>query len=144
PVVSFALAVSILTGLLFGCVPALQASRRTAIDALRSQGRTTDARASGPFGRALIVGECAASVTLLVLAGLLIRSFDSLTQVNPGFDPVGRQTARIVLPATRYAAPEAQARFFDRLLEQVRAAPGVSSASVAGRLPFVSGNSTRG
>jgi putative ABC transport system permease protein len=144
PVVCFALAVSILTGLLFGCVPALQASGRTALDALRSQGRTTDGRASGRFRRVLIVGECAASVTLLVLAGLLIRSFDSLTHVNPGFDPVGRQTARIVLPATRYATPETQVRFFDRLLEQVRSAPGVSSATVAARLPFVSGNSTRG
>jgi putative ABC transport system permease protein len=144
PVVCFALAVALLTGLLFGCVPALQASRQTAIEALRSQGRTTDGRASGRFRRVLIVGECAASVTLLVLAGLLIRSFDSLTHVNPGFDPVGRQTARIVLPATRYATPDMQARFFDRLLEQVRSAPGVSSATVAARLPFVSGNSTRG
>jgi putative ABC transport system permease protein len=144
PVASFALAVSIVTGLLFGCVPALQSSRRTAIDALRSQGRSTDGRASGRFRRALIVGECAASVTLLVLAGLLIRSFESLTRVNPGFDPFERQTARIVLPAARYTTPEMQARFFDRLLEQVRAAPGVSSGAVAARLPFVEGNSTRG
>ena len=144
PVVTFALGVSILTGLLFGCVPALQASRGSAVDALRSQGRTTDGRASGRFRRALIVGECAASVMLLVLAGLLIRSFDSLVRVNPGFDPTRRQTARIVLPLTRYATPETQSRFFDRVLEQVRAAPGVTSAAVAARLPFVSGNSTRG
>ncbi len=144
PVVSFALVLSVLTGLVFGCVPAMQASRGTAIDALRSQGRTTEGRASGRFRRILIVAECAASVTLLVLAGLLIRSFDSLTHVNPGFDPAGRQTARVVLPAARYAAPEMQARFFDRLLEQVRAAPGVSSAAVAARLPFVPGDSTRG
>jgi putative ABC transport system permease protein len=143
-VVSFALAVSVAMGLVFGCVPALHASRTRAMDALRSQGRTTDGRASGRFRRALIVGECAASVTLLVLAGLLIRSFDSLTHVNPGFDPAGRQTARIVLPPTRYSTPAMQTQFFDRLLEQVRAVPGVSSAAVAARLPFVSGNSTRG
>lgn len=143
-VLLFALAVSIATGLIFGCAPALQASRKSAGAALRSVGRSTDGRRSALVRQTLIVGECAASVTLLVLAGLLIRSFDSLQHVDPGFDPGGRQVARIVLPTARYSTPGSQAQFYRRLSEQLRATPGISGVALAARLPFVAGNSTRG
>ena len=144
-VVLFALGVSLLTGVIFGCAPALQLARAgvaAMLSTLRSTGRTTGG--SGERVRqVLIVGECAASVVLLVAAGLLLRSFVSLRQVDPGFTPSGLVTTRIVLPAERYGTPASQAQFFDRLLERVRSAPGVSSAALAGRLPFVGGNSTR-
>ena len=142
PVVAFALAASLLTGILFGCAPALQAARSGLAATLRSVGRTTGG-SGARLRQVLIVGECAASVVLLVAAGLLLRSFISLRHVDPGFTPAGLVTARVVLPAERYATPQSQAQFFDRLLERVRSAPGVSSAALAGRLPFVSGNSTR-
>ncbi|HEY3884491.1 MAG TPA: ABC transporter permease, partial [Vicinamibacterales bacterium] len=144
PVLLFALGVSLLTGIIFGCAPALQASGKTMAAALRSVGRATDGGQSARLRQALIVAECAASVMLLVLAGLLIRSFDSLLGVNPGFDAAGRQVARIVLPTARYLTPASQAQFFDQLTEQLRAVPGISGAAVAARLPFVAGDSSRG
>jgi putative ABC transport system permease protein len=138
----FALGVSLLTGVFFGCAPALHAAQAGIAATLRSVGRTTGG--SGERVRqALIVGECAVSVVLLVIAGLLLRSFVSLRHVDPGFTPAGLVTTRIVLPAERYATPASQAQFFDRLLERVRSAPGVTSAALAGRLPFVGGDSTR-
>jgi putative ABC transport system permease protein len=144
-VVLFALGVSLLTGVIFGCAPAVQLARAgvaAMLSTLRSTGRTTGG--SGERVRqVLIVGECAASVVLLVVAGLLLRSFVSLRQVDPGFTPSGLVTTRIVLPAERYGTPASQAQFFDRLLDRVRSAPGVSSAALAGRLPFAGGNSTR-
>ncbi len=141
-VVLFALGVSVLTGLVFGCAPALQAAREGIAATIRSVGRTTGG-SGARVRQALIVAECAASMVLLVAAGLLLRSFVSLRQVDPGFNPGGLVTTRIVLPAERYGTPASQAQFFDRLLERVRSAPGVSAAALAGRLPFVSGNSTR-
>jgi putative ABC transport system permease protein len=141
-VVLFALGVSLLTGVIFGCAPAVQLARGGVAATLRSVGRTTGG--SGERVRqVLIVGECAASVVLLVAAGLLLRSFVSLRQVDSGFNPSGLVTTRIVLPAERYGTPASQAQFFDRLLDRVRSAPGASSAALAGRLPFVGGNSTR-
>lgn len=141
-VVGFALAVSLVTGILFGCAPAIQAARAGVASTLKSVGRTTGG--SGDRVRQmLIVGECAASVVLLVSAGLLLRSFVSLRHVNPGFNATGLVTTRIVLPAERYGTAASQAQLFDRLLDHVASAPGVSEAALAGRLPFVSGNSTR-
>ena len=143
PVLLFALGVSLVTGLIFGCAPALQASGKMMAGTLQAFGRTTDGRQTARLRQTLIVAECAASVTLLVLAGLLIRSFDSLLRVDPGFDPAGRQVARLVLPTARYATPASQSQFFDRLSEQLRASPGISGVALAARLPFVGGDSTR-
>jgi putative ABC transport system permease protein len=144
PVLLFALGISLVTGLIFGCAPALQATGSAMALALRSVGRTTDGVQTARLRQALIVAECAASVTLLVLAGLLIRSFDSLLHVNPGFDAANRQVAYIVLPTSEYSTPDKQARFFRAVLDRVDAAPGVTGAALAARLPFLGGNSTRG
>jgi putative ABC transport system permease protein len=142
-VMLFALAVSIATGVVFGCAPAFQTTRDAVAQSLRSLGRSSDGRHGSRLRQALVIGECAASVALLVVAGLLIRSVVTLRQVDPGFDPAGRQTARIVLPPARYRTPADQAQFFERLLQEVGAAPGVTSAALAARLPFVSGDSGR-
>ena len=144
PVFLFALAVSLLTGVVFGCVPAIQAGREGVANALKGSGRATEGRHGRRFRQFLIVLECAFSVALLVIAGLLIRSFVSLRQVDPGFRPGGLQTARIVLPATRYPKPEQQAQFFDRAIERLRAHPETAQVALAARLPFAGGNSTRG
>jgi putative ABC transport system permease protein len=124
-------------------VPAMQSARAHVVESLRAMGRLTDSVRGKHIRQALIVAECSASVVLLIVAGLLIRSFVSLRHVDPGFDSRGLQTARLVLPGVRYSDPARQAQFFDRLLERLKASPGTEMVAAAARLPFVSGNSTR-
>jgi len=143
PVLLFALGISLTTGLIFGCIPALQTARRSLADALRSAGRTAGGREGRRVRRALVVAEVALSLALLTGAGLMIRSFLLLRSADPGFRVAGLQTIRIDLPVSRYAAPERQALFFDQFLDRVRALPGVNNVAAAARLPFAGGNSTR-
>jgi len=143
PVLLFALGISLVTGLIFGCIPALQTARRSLADALRSAGRTAGGREGRRVRRALVVAEVALSLALLTGAGLMIRSFLLLRGADPGFRVAGLQTIRIDLPVSRYAAPARQALFFDQFLDRVRALPGVNDVAAAGRLPFAGGNSTR-
>jgi putative ABC transport system permease protein len=144
PVIVFSCLLSLVTGVIFGCVPALQSARAHVAESLRTMGRLTDGVRGKRIRQALIVAECAASVVLLIVAGLLIRSFVSLRHVDPGFDSGHLQTARLDLPAVRYTEPERQAQFFDQLLERLKASPGTAAVAAAARLPFVSGNSARG
>jgi putative ABC transport system permease protein len=144
PILAFALAVSLGTGVLFGCAPALQGTRLNLADDLRSAGRSTASREGRRVRRVLVVAEFALSLALLAGAGLMIRSFLALRSVDPGFRAAGLQTVRLDVPVARYATRAQQAQFFDRLLERVRSIPGVSRAAAAGRLPFAGGNSTRG
>ena len=144
PVLLFALGVSLLTGILFGCVPAWQSiTGVTLSNSLRPAGRATDSRQGRRARHTLIVLELAISVTLLVSAGLLIRSFAAIRHVDPGFAAQGLYTARVVLPADRYQSPVHQSQFFDRLLNGLRATPGLERVGAAARLPFVEGESTR-
>ena len=144
PVLLFALVASIATGLLFGCAPALQASRWNLADALKAAGRSTGSREGRLVRQALVVGEFAISLALLAGAGLMVRSFLALRSVDPGFRPAGLQTGLVTLPPARYRTPAQQAQFFDRLLEELKATPGVTSVAAAARLPFAQGNSIRG
>ena len=144
PVAIFALIASVATGLLFGCVPALQNTRRSLADTLRSGGRTAGGREGRRLRRVLVITEFAVSLALLVGAGLMIRSFLALRGVDPGFRTTGLQTVRLDLPVARYPTGPQQALFFDRFLERVRDLPGVEQVTAAGRLPFAGGNSTRG
>jgi putative ABC transport system permease protein len=143
PVIVFSCLLSLVTGVIFGCVPAMQSAGAQVVESLRTMGRLTDGVRGKRIRQTLIVAECAASVVLLIVAGLLIRSFVSLRQVDPGFDSRGLQTARLVLPSVRYSDPERQAQFFDRVLERLKASPGTETVAAAARLPFVSGNSAR-
>ena len=135
PVVAFTLISSLATGLLFGLVPALLASA-SANDALREGGR----HGAGPRARrtlnALVVVEVALSLVLLTGAGLLIRSFIRLQNVDPGFRAENVLTARVSLPATRYPQPRDSAAFFDQTLGRIRALPGVQSAAGISFLPM--------
>ena len=142
PVLLFALALSVVTGVLFGCAPALQVSRGQAA-ALHSHTRSTHSPAGRRIRRSLVIGEIALTVALLAAAGLMIRSFIQLRGVSPGFRAAGLESMRIDLPVDRYKAPERQAAFFDQLLEGLSAAPGVEAVAAAARLPFAGGNSTR-
>jgi putative ABC transport system permease protein len=135
PVMWFTLALSILTGLVFGLVPALFASN-SASDALREGGR----HGSGPRARralgSLVVAEIALSLVLLAGAGLLLRSFIALQNVDPGMRTDGVLTARVTLSGQRYPTPKDVGNFYTTVLQRIEAIPGVQSASAVSFLPL--------
>src|SRR5213080_3123100 len=137
-VLSFTLGLAVLTGVAFGILPAWRASAPGIEQTLRE-----DAPGATGGGRrlqnALVVGEVTLALVLLVGAGLLVRSFIRLNNVNPGFDTRDVLAARIRLTPARYPAGAQQTLFFDNMLASLQAHPGVRSASLAGTLPL-SGN----
>jgi putative ABC transport system permease protein len=133
-VVAFAAIVSLATGVLFGLVPAIKASRLPLNDALKDGGRT--AAAHGIGGRLLVVSEIALSIVLLVAAGLLIRSFARLQDVQPGFAADRLLTLRVSLPPSRYTTFEKGDAFFDDLFARLRASAGVRGVAAINALPF--------
>ena len=136
-VLLFALGVTLLTGVCFGLVPALQSARGQLVGALKEGGRGTSAGASRQRTRAtLTVVEVALAVMLLAGAGLLVRSFAKLTAVNPGFEPAHVVAGVVQLPRGKYARSEQQRAALDHLLERVRAIPGVERATIASDLPI--------
>src|SRR5438067_5928400 len=131
-VLTFALVVSIVTGLAFGLLPALRAAAPGVEQALREEGgATTGSRQRHRTQRGLVVVEIALALVLLVGAGLLIRSFVRLTSVDPGYDTHDVLTARIRLTPSRYADPTAQAQFFQNLKDLLARNPGVAEVSVS-------------
>jgi putative ABC transport system permease protein len=144
-VLGFAMVTSLATGLLFGTLPALYASRTDLQASLREGGRSG---ADGPRGRLarrfLVAGEVALALTLLVGAGLLVRSFARLVQVTPGFDPSGVVTFSVALPEAKYGSDEQKRAFWDDALARLQALPGVVSAGTTSVLPFSGDWSTSG
>jgi putative ABC transport system permease protein len=143
PVLLFTLGLSLLTGLLFGALPALTARAGLPAAFLRARSRSTTAGASQTRARsALVVAEMAIALMLLVSAVLLLRSFRELTSVDPGFQPEGVLAARVWLPKPNdpstgpYFTLERQMDFYRRALEDVRALPGVESAAWVSWLPL--------
>ena len=135
-VLAFTLLVSLATGILFGLAPAFS-SRHVTHDALKEGGRGGTAGASSQRLRgALVVAEVAVSLTLLVGAGLLIRSFLRLQEVDTGFRPEGVLTMRISLPEEKYAKIEQAQAFYRELLDRIRRLPGVEAAGGATGLPL--------
>ena len=135
-VLIFTLAISLLTGLLFGLAPALQASRPNLNEGLKEGERGSSGRRQW-LRSVLVVGEVALTLTLLVGAGLLIQSFWRLLAVDPGFKAQNLLTMQVSVNN-----PDGQqiANFFDRLQENVRNLPGVTSVAVSNGLPFVGVN----
>ena len=128
---------SLLTALVFGLVPALQASRLNVQAALSESGSRSIAGSSVHWPRRLLVaGEVALGVVLLVTAGLLLRTFMNVHGLNPGFDPDGLITARVSLQDARYQSGAAITQLFDRTLERLRSSPGVDAAAVSLELPY--------
>jgi putative ABC transport system permease protein len=129
-VFGFTLLVSVVTGVVFGLAPALQASKIELTEAMKEGSRS--AGAGGGRGRlrgALVVAEIAIALVVLIGAGLLLQTFRRLQQVDLGFDTRNILTATVELPDARYPKPEQAASFYRTLLDRVRAMPGVEAVS---------------
>ena len=135
--------ISLTTGLLFGLAPALQTTHPQLNEMLKEGDRTgTSGPARHRVRDLLVVSEVALSLVLLVAAGLLIRSFVKLLEVDPGFRPDHVLTVSIPLPVSRYPEAAQEAAFFQRLLERVRELPGVRAAGAVTDVPLFGGSST--
>jgi predicted permease len=144
PVLGFALAVSLGTGLLFGLAPAAQAARGALAATLREGGRgSAGDRGAQLVRRGLVVAEVALALVLLTGAGLLTRSFARLQEVDPGFEPHGVLTFTLALPQARYPSDTQRVALFDGLLPRLAAVPGVRAVGAVSDLPFGPGGSTR-
>jgi predicted permease len=136
-VLAFTLVLSVVTGLVFGIVPAVVAARGDANALLKDDStRSSAGRGTGFTRAALVVAETALALVLLVGAGLLIKSFARLTDVNPGFSTGNVLTAQINLPAARHPDAAARRLFWQRLLDRTRAIPGVTSVGLTSNVPF--------
>jgi putative ABC transport system permease protein len=142
-VTAFTLGIAVVTGLLFGLVPALQASRANLQDTLKEGGRSGSADRSGQaLRRALVVAEVALALTLLTGAGLLIKSLALLQEVNPGFDSSNLLTFNVAIPRAKYQSDTAQIQYWDRAIETMKAVPGVRSVGMTSTMPFTGDWST--
>jgi len=130
-VLAFTFGLSLVTGLVFGAIPAWQAARGGPHEALKhATARVAGTARQGRLRRALVVGEIALSLVLLVGAGLLIQTFARLIGTDPGFNPQGLVAAEIWLTGTRYDSTPAIAGFYRDLTARLEALPGVTSAAV--------------
>ena len=136
-VLVFGVGLSILTAVLFGLFPSMQASRPDLAQELRVSGAAAEQGRSARFTARslLVIGQIAFSIVLLIGAGLLMRSFVALHDVDPGFQPANLLTAKIALPLARYDTDPKRAAFFRELLPRVEQLPGVSAAAIAMSLP---------
>jgi predicted permease len=139
---AFTALASLLTGVVFGLAPALQASRPGLNDALRESGRTGAGASGQRLRNAFVVAEIALALALLVGAGLTLKSFWRLQAVDPGFNPDGVLTLRMLLPFTTHPQISERAAFFRQVLERLRALPGVEAAGAVSRIPMAPGNNS--
>ncbi len=136
-VFGFTFGVTILAGLLFGLVPALQTSRPNLNEMLKDSGRHGgETGGRNRVGSLLIVSEIALSFVLLAGAGLLIKSFLNLRQINPGFNADNVLVIRIMLPFNTYKEPEQRTQVFKQLQDSVKTIPGVQSAGGVASIPL--------
>ncbi len=142
-VLGFTLLVSLATGVVFGLVPAWQASHVDLNSSLKSGSRTGGGgERKGRLRNGLVMAEVALALILLICAGLLIQSFARLGQVQPGVRTERLLTARVGLPDSAYSKSEQTIAFFEQFLTRVRALPGVDSASTIVPLPLSQSNMT--
>lgn len=140
-VLLFTIGVGVLAGLISGVGPAWFGSRTDPHAALNEGGRSeTAGRGRQRMRGLLVVGELALALVLLVGAGLLVKSFSRMQEVNTGFEPHGVMTAALALPETQYSGKEKQTAFFRSVLERLQNMPGITSAAVAAPLPFSGSN----
>ncbi len=135
-VAAFTLLIASLTGLLFGLIPALQASRPALVPALKDESALrTDSPSFKVSRRALVIAQVALSVIVLVCAGLFLRSLSKLLAIEPGFDPENVLVAELELPMSKYSKERSE-EFYRRLLERLRALPDVQSVAAANYTPL--------
>jgi predicted permease len=135
-VLTFALGVSALTGILFGIVPALQASKLDVTSALKEGGRSGEGHRRTSARSLLLIGEVALSLMLLVGAGLLIKSFLRLQEVRPGFNAHNVLIANLALQGPKYKDDQQYVEFFRQLKERLEVVPGVQAAGGSVNLPL--------
>jgi putative ABC transport system permease protein len=133
-VLGFAIVLTTLSGLAFGLAPALIATRQSPADALASSGRTVTGGRVRRWGRQLVVAEVALAVLLTVGAGLLLRSYERLSQVAPGFDPSGVLAVSLNIPAARYDSGSKVIGFYSTVMERIGALPGVERVAAVREL----------
>ena len=133
----FTLAIAIVAGILSGLAPALQSSKTDINEALKEGGHGSSAGRKRHFVRnVLVVAEISMSVILLVGAGLLVKGFRALINVNQNFEPNSLLTFRTSLPAAKYTSPQKISAFYDETLRQLQSLPGVKSASLVTSVPY--------
>jgi putative ABC transport system permease protein len=140
-VLGFSLLISLLTGVLFGLAPAIHAARTNLNEMLKEGGRSVSGgKVRQRIRNMLVTVEVGLSVALLISAGLLLRSFWRLQDVNPGFKPDHLLTMRVNLPRNRYPENPRAWGFYKRFLEEAGALPGIQSVGVTSGVPMSGGN----
>jgi putative ABC transport system permease protein len=134
-VLGFTLLVSLLTAILFGLLPAIQSSKADLQAVLKEGGRSSTG-GKNRVRAVLVVADVALSLVLSIGAGLLIRSFERIQGISPGFQPRGVLTMKLSLPSFKYREPNQVTAFYEQTLEKVKAIPGVESASAISDLPL--------
>jgi len=134
-VIAFTIGVSCLTAIVFGLVPAITASKTDLNDALKDAGQKGSTGKGSRLRNALVVAEIALSLVLVIGAGLMIKSFMRLQQVNPGFDTSNVLTMVTSLPSEKYAKDAQIISFYDQVLARIKTLPGVQSAAAVMGLP---------
>jgi predicted permease len=144
PVLGFAIALSMLTGLLMGLYPALQGSHSDLVDGLKEGGRGTSGSVRQQrFRKILVSAQVALSVTLLAGAALLITSFIRLSQQNLGFRSQKLWTGAITLPVSQYPDAASRQRFVEQTLSALHDTPGLESGTISGDIPLAFGGGNR-
>ena len=142
-VLAFTFAVSLITGILFGLIPALAASNPDLNETLKEGGRSGTGGAKRQRMRSVfVIAEITLALVLMVGAGLMLKSFWRLQQVDPGFNPDGVLTMRMMLPFEIYQKPPQRAAFYKTLLERIETTPGVEAVSAASIVPLMQGGSS--
>ncbi len=139
-VLAFALGVSALTGIIFGLAPALHASKLDVSDSLKQGGRTGEGNRRTNARSLLLIGEVALSLVLLVGAGLLIKSFLRVQEVQPGFNPRNVLITSVALPSAKYNSTGQRPEFFRQLAERLKSSPGVQAVGGGINLPLGASN----
>jgi len=140
PVLAFTAVLCLITGLGFGLLPSLASSRQNLNETLNeARDNSTQSRRGGRSQALLVMGEVAVAALLVIGAGVLIRSFARLAGVNPGFDADNITTFSLKLSETRYPQPAQRSEFFRRLMEEIKAIPGVQSVAAVQHLPVSPG-----
>jgi putative ABC transport system permease protein len=149
PVLGFTAVLILVTGIAFGLLPALQASRPDLQDVLKDSAKGSAGGGRTRMRAVLVVAEVAVALVLLAGAGLLLRSFQRLVAVDPGFDPERLLTMQVWLPVPndnakgRFFTQQQRVGFYDRAVAAVRQVPGVTGASLVSRLPYSGRNDAR-
>ncbi len=140
---SFAAALAVVTGVLFSLGPAMSAAHASTAQVLQQHARGSVSGSTRRFRDGLVVVQVAATLVLLVGAGLMLRTLANLNAITLGFDPNNLLTMQVVLPQPKYREPAKRMAFLDRVTAEVRLLPGVRGAAFASMLPFQSAGNTR-